>query len=1007
MHLPHFRGKKVVIFVGVLLLAAAGTVLAGGQQEDPIAIARDLIIRNRLNDAILLLTEAVRKNPQLIDEAEGLMQKIRSIRSEYYALWEQLIYTIKNEPDKPDKAIAIIEKMKKLDAAPNEQTRQNINEWQNIVQFRFNLDRFNKIMVASDQLLNSSKYPEAIDSYMSGFDIFRPEFESAGYSQDLVVAKVDAAEKQLTEMIQKFLVQMPQTSSAADSFAATVKTAAPNELERNLAQFRGQLSRALSTRDQLQTIADNLDRVNEQIHLENAKVPQDWHVTFLTWYIRGRPEVKSSEGLIAAIAGFVDSAQRGPDAAMVSRATDDFKKAITVYADGPPGDARSAFATALATSNLGLQIQRLWEERLNPGPQLNFSTDEQSAIKTHLPEYLLYEKQAQASQSYLDLIGIRQRTETVDAASGDTIPSLGPKREIIEQALKSLDQVAGKWRQTKALLEGPQAPYASQDSRDVVDRILADSQREISDLQTRDVRIVSRIASLELAGFQQEFSPLPAQLDEAARNLDGIEQTVTTQGTTTTVTTRFPGKALAILEQTQKTLGSLDKSVGGYLSDLQSSPPFVQQAPSVQTSLSAASQLTASIKQLLGTLTDRFATAQKDVQLATSLRARADRSIQEATAALSRNDAQTAINKIQEARDLSIQALQIQQDEAYSQSVDKQLAALSEQIKQVNYVRVVNLVRDLINKGRGEYQQDQFAQAERDLLQARRLWSQVSPSEPQQEVENWLRVVQSALNLQNTRELTEIDPLFFTLGNYLNRAKENFAEGKQLYASGNPQEGQKFLTKAEENIQSVVVARPFNQEARVLSLRILQITSPKQFPEIFKQRFDEAVGRSKTQPQAALVDLYDLRAIDPTFRGLQDAIVALEIQLGIRPNPVTIAKKQQADALVAEAQRLAAAGTRTQTEVAVARLQTALELNPDNTNAQVLLDRYRIALGSPATYTLPSTTMQEFSQAQNLFIAGRLADALAIVDRIWQNPSNRGYAPLVDLRKNILARLGQ
>ena len=1007
MHLPHFRAKKVVIIVGVLLLAASGTVLAGGKQEDPIATARDLIIRNRLNDAILLLTEAVRKNPQLIDEAEGLMQKIRSIRGEYYVLWEQLIYTIKNEPDKPDKAIAIIEKMKKLDAAPNEQTRQNINDWQNIVQFRYNLDRFNKIMIASEELLKASKYAEAINSYMGGFDIFRPEFESAGYPQDLITAKGNAQEKQLADMLQKFLEQMAQISSAAESFATAMKSVAPDVLESDFSQYSIRLTGALAIRDELQTIAGNLDQLNEQIHLANAKIQQDWHLTFLTWLIRGRPEVKSDEGLIATIAAFFDSAQSGPEAATLSRATDDFKKAITAYANGPPDDALAAFKTALATSNIGLQIQRLWERRLNPGPQLGFSPGERDALNAHVPVYLLYQKQVEASQSYLDLIALRQRTEAVDAVTGDTVPSLEPKRAVVEQALATLEETVGRWQQTKSMLEGPEASYAGQDSRGVVDRTLADFDQEIKSLQSRDVRIVLRMASLQLAGFQGEFSPLSAQVDEATRNLNGIEQTVTTQGATATVTNRYPDRALSMFQQAQKSLELLDKNVEGYVTDYHSRPSFVLQERGIQTNLSAAAQLSASIKQLLGTLSDRIATAQKNQQLAASLRARADRSIQEATAALQRSDLQAAINRIQEARDLSLQALQLQQDEAYGQSVDKQLAAIGEEIKRVNYVRVVNLVRDLINKGRGEYQQDQFAQSERDLLQARTLWSQVSPNEPQQEVENWLRLVQSALNLQNTRELTEIDPLFFTLGNYLNRAKENFAEGKQLYASGNPQEGQKYLARAEENIQSVVVARPFNQEARVLSLRILQITSPNQFPDIFKQRFNEAVRRSKAEPQAALIDLYDLRDIDAKFPGLQDAIVALEIQLGIRPNPITVAKKQQSDALVTEAQRLAAAGTRTQTEVAVARLQTAIDLNPDNRNAQVLLDRYRIALGSPATYTLPSTTMQEFSQAQNLFIGGRLADALAIVDRIWQNPSNRGYAPLVDLRKNILARLGQ
>lgn len=1007
MHLPYFRGKKVVIVVVILLFAAVGTALAGGQQEDPIATARDLIIRNRLNDAIILLTEAVRKKPELIDRAEGLMQKIRSIRGEYYTLWEQLIKTIKNEPNRPEKAIALINRMKALDAAPNERTRQNLNEWESIVQFRYNLDRFDKVMVAGDQQLKDGKYLDAVRTYVSGFDIFRPEFESAGYSQQLIVDRANSAVRQLNNTVNQFEGLTGRVSTAGRSLAASFSAGKQADIEAQLADYSTQFSTVLTLRDGLNSIAETLAQLNGAVHLERPSVQQDWYLTFLTWYIRGRPEATGGEGIIAAMAGFLDSAHSAPEDAARTLASDQYQKALSAYQNDATAAARTAFQTVRATSELGLRLEQLWERRIDPGPGLVLTADARAAVNSRLPAYLLFQYQAHAAESYIEVSNLKEQTTPIDIVPTDTAATLSPKQATVKNAVNRVVNTLSYWQSAQAALKGAESPYAGKEAAAVVDAAVGDFNLALDGLRAKNAQLVTRMANLRLTGESERYALAAKQVDEGTRFLEGVQESTTVQGASATVTYHYPDRALALFQEANNTLESMTKTLNGYVSDIEAASTGSNSSSNVDATVADMKKLSASAQQVLGTLGDKLSAARNNTQLATSLRNRADRSVQEATAALQRNDVQTAINKIQEARDLSLQSLQLQQDAAYSQSIDNRLAALGDQIKRVNYVRVVNLVRDLINKGRSEYQQDQFAQAERDLLQARTLWSQVSPNEPQLEVENWLRLVQSALNLQNTRELTEVDPLFFTLGNYLNRAKENFAEGKQLWTSGNTQEGQKYLTKAEDNIQSVVVARPFNQEARVLSLRILQLTNPRQFPQIFKQRFDEAVNRSKTEPQAALVDLYDLRAIDSTFPGLAAAINSLEIQLGIRPNPVTVAKKQQADALVAEAQRLAATGTRAQTEVAVARLETALQLNPDNTNAQVLLDRYRIALGSPATYTLPSATMQEFAQAQNLFIAGRLADALAIVDRIWQNPSNRGYAPLVDLRKNILSRLGQ
>ena len=67
----------IVIFTPRLLLAA------GQAEENPIDVAESLVEEGRINEAILLLEETVRNDPDRIEQAEALMDRILNIRSNY------------------------------------------------------------------------------------------------------------------------------------------------------------------------------------------------------------------------------------------------------------------------------------------------------------------------------------------------------------------------------------------------------------------------------------------------------------------------------------------------------------------------------------------------------------------------------------------------------------------------------------------------------------------------------------------------------------------------------------------------------------------------------------------------------------------------------------------------------------------------------------------------------------------------------------------------------------
>jgi hypothetical protein len=215
-----------------------------------------------------------------------------------------------------------------------------------------------------------------------------------------------------------------------------------------------------------------------------------------------------------------------------------------------------------------------------------------------------------------------------------------------------------------------------------------------------------------------------------------------------------------------------------------------------------------------------------------------------------------------------------------------------------------------------------------------------------------------------------------------------------------------LLTRAQENVDNVTAVRPYNWEARILRLRILRLQDSENFDEVFERRFEEAVDRRDEDPQEALTAFETLAAINPDYPGLQEQIVELEIELGIRPDPVTQAQIAEANRLLNQARQIAAGAGEAQRQAAISLLEEAVTLNPENRQAQILLDRLRIQSGGQATVALSSAEEQQFRRAETLFIQDNVAQAYAIVQQLLQDEQNQLYPPLLDLEERIAARLG-
>ncbi len=90
---------------------------------------------------------------------------------------------------------------------------------------------------------------------------------------------------------------------------------------------------------------------------------------------------------------------------------------------------------------------------------------------------------------------------------------------------------------------------------------------------------------------------------------------------------------------------------------------------------------------------------------------------------------------------------------------------------------------------------------------------------------------------------------------------------------------------------------------------------------------------------------------------------------------------------------------------ALAQLNKAIELNPDNRKAAGLKDRIQIAAGGTVQAVLSGIAQEQYKIAENKYLAGKYFEALVIVERLLKNKRNRGYPPLLELKRRIKAKI--
>lgn len=991
-------------FLWIVILAiftSTASVFARGQSEDPIRQARELVSENRINEAILLLEQTVRDDPERIQQAEALLRTIREIRGEYNVLFDSLIDNLVNNPDDIERTLAIIDEMEALDKFPNERVVKQIEDARVVAQLAYDRNLAEERMEEARGLLAEGEYDDAIDVYLSLRTLQRDRFEQRGYG-DIFVNSVNGAISDVPVVSEEFQDQLPGYQRIAEEIEAAAEDTIDQIDEETLDSFFLEAAEIVSLLDQAQATANEIAVLRSQVPLQFPDDPIDWYLNFQEMITRGRNEFRGTEGIVYAI----EAAYRRSIVPLVDasreRVVGLMERGDIAAEDDAFSEARIAYQSAIDGAVLWVQSEAAQVGFFETDPELQLIVEQRDPEDAR--RIITAKGYAAAAESLTELSSIMAVFVETGESRDDTLFSLRSQRDSTNGIVSSLQSGRTAWQSvTPSYNELPEV-YRSED----LDQRLADTTEAWITGADRGIQrernLVRRIAAARTEEIPDRIGELENQLQDLSALLTGVEIGDADEGEAVRIV-RFPDDALVEYRRILTTATADIEEIVLTREEVEGEPEYVLEGAVVQGAQERLDRLEDDLNEIV-------TVSQKGIEDAQELIARSEELIEEAEArvadmraAISAFQVEAAKNNFDALRDAYFESLELREDVAFREEVDGIIQQLGDELQELENVIVVRRVRELLIQANNLYNQDEYVAARDTLIEAQQTWEQTNVVE-NTEIERLLRLVTAALSLEEGRELSITDPLYPILSNYLSIAREDFNRARELYDEGRQSQAEPYFDRAIENLRNVRDVRPLNWDARILELRISQIRNEDDFESVFESRYEQALGRLDDDgPLAVYSELEVLAEINPEYPGIQDQIRRLEIALNLRPDPVDRARRQQAAGLFQRAQSLAG-GTRDQINVAVSLLEQAIELDPTNGDAAFLLDQLRIQLGGQATVALTTADEQQYRRAETLFSQGQVLQALSVVERLLQDGENQNYPPLVDLRRRIALRLG-
>ena len=1001
MFSPSVRVRTILLVLILCLVAAVGVQARGRAERESrqrLAEVQRLIQEKRYNEAVRLLSEVVREDPDRFDAAEQLMEQIRTRRAEIDQSFAELNEAIRQNDQ--ENIVVLINKVEDLNPYPNESEAELLEMLRAAgVERIYFVNLFRKLMARAKARIQAGVYRQAVSTYLEyfqeGFQIVRENFDEEEYG-NILKNSVNTAVEDLQQAIADYDASRTPLESRLEGFGAD-----PESLPSDVAAVSALLQSMAEAVATVVRAGRTFQVQNERIKENSADDQYDLFLYFADQLVFG-PNNGDDEGIAYALDSLWRRELNGLQSAVLQQGQAAYAAAVQSFRGKSLDAALLRVEEAQALFPSLLELQTLWPLRIEPTRSYPSGEAGRSAFVETLPGFLRTQEYLKALEGYRALIQTNRRVTSLTTKEITSAEQIYDDREELASLLQGTTELDSAWGdQLQSYRQGAGLGLTLTNHVSQAGEVLSDIGATLAGIQDLDIRLLYRLTLLQGAEFERRFRGYEEQFGQAVELQDG--EAVTTE--TGTRLAKYPARARDSYLSLMEDLEDLDQGVGTLLSDVlrkAEEDPRNIELKNANDSLQSLDERTANLQ---AELEPRLEDARQEALLAERYKREGLQRYLDARADVGAGRYDAAVENIEIATERLDNSLTYQEDAEVRRIRSKELIELAERIREERTEKVIVEVRELIEEGRRRYAQGDFTGAEQRFRTAQDEWLDAF-AEENEEVNFWLELVRSAVDATTGRTIAQTDPLYKEMSQLYNLALGNFDAGRQLIEQGRVGEANEPLDRAENRLLKILFPFPFNAKARVLTLRILQLRDAEAFSASITDKYNKAMSRRGESPQEAYADLKDIEQILPTYPGLQNAIANLEVALGFRippPDPAKIARSRD---LYLEAK---AVWDRQQSflfEDALDNLDEAISLDPDNRSAVVLKDQLLRAVGGGVTIVLPPEDQRLLQQAQQLYLERRYFEALVIVEQLLRKPANQTNADILELEKRIRAKTG-
>jgi len=1001
---PKHSLKALALVVCLMALSAAPGV-CGGQHEASLADVQRLIEQLDYPNALKLLARIQREHPDQRDETQRLiMQIISNQGKEYNQVLTQLIHTLYQEQD-AEKALPLIDTLHKLDPVrSSEEMRKSLL-----------YVKFLKLMDSAAAMLSQGRMADALDLYIlpisdpakAGFDMDKPRFDSAGYG-NIVASSVQDAVARIQQAATAARNQVQSSRAARDALVSIVSSRTSAQSPAQLDQALLPLTLARQEESAVLSAAATLDAVSTSVGTSDAGAGGQSYLRYLNTLCQGR-KGRPPEGIGRAIGMVWEPEVESAAEAAAKAASSVFTDAGDLLNQGDLAAAEPKLQDASIRGILAVKAFSFLGGALGPSPSWSFSPGDSQRLRTLLEKISQNQEISSEASSLLKLIALERQAQTLPSQEGLTVPALQAARTQTQALQDSTASEKNGWL-ARATEMGQQQETGLDLSSEIMsaNAMAARFDSFSVQLSVRDQGYAVSLARAEAAQFETRLA------DEIKERLDGQDKmngTVNGKPPSQDVfLERRPGDALKLFTAASDSLSTLQSDMAAYKANWTSDSSYASSGGRIAATLSGLDATESRIAAESSELSRLSQLAEQQHEQALAKHKEADLAFADGSRALAAKQYDNAKLQLDDARDLYLDSLLLEEDAAVRKRYTADIPGLINTINNAIVEQYVAEVDVQVSSGRKLFAAGEFLKAYLTLETAEARWKATLGDRPNTELDAVLEQARNALRVSGGRDLAPDDSRAPAVNGFLNLASAKVARAEKMQKS-DPRRKQ-LLDDAYSNVMSALDVVPVYRTAKALQLRIrkLQAKDDAAFRSEAKGQIDEIISEyqaKKGQPERLYFDLKDYQDIMPDYAPLQQTIQAMEVSLGLRIRLPSSADLARSNDLLAEARTVYDPANQLTYDPALGDLDTAIRLNPSNAAAMGLRRTILLKQGSPEASVISTGDLARFAESKRLYNTEDYAGAYRILQGlVTTDKRNASYPPLAQLYLLTQQKLG-